>query len=507
MVGVRRGMVVAVAALLALAGCTAAQPSGADADPAPADVGAAPAGLARYYAQALAWTPCGTAAECATLQVPKDYDDPAGHGDFAIAVLRVRATGTDPRGALVVNPGGPGGSGVSYAAAAPGVVGPDVLAAYDVVGFDPRGVGRSAPVDCLTDAELDDLIEGDPSPDSPQELQQTLAEAAGVGAGCQQRSPQIAPWIDSESVARDLDVLRAALGQARLDYLGKSYGTTLGALYAELFPERVGRFVLDGVLDPALTSDEVSLGQAQGFESALRRFVADCLQQGDCPLAATTVEAGVREIATFLAGLDEAPLPAAPNRPLTESLGASAVLYYLYFPPGDWAQLRVGLADAFAGDGATLLRMLDGRLERGPDGVYRDNSQEAFYAVTCLDRRPGADLTARAAQFAAAAPTFGPYLAWTDAVCAQWPAPPVSEPRTVVAAGAAPVLVVSTEHDPATPYPWGVGLADSMAAAVLVSYNGDGHTAYRNGSSCVDAVVDAYLVDGAVPAADVRCGY
>jgi pimeloyl-ACP methyl ester carboxylesterase len=492
----------AVAALLG--GCTADR----GAEPVASPSAQAPAELQRYSTQQLDWQPCGDGALCATLRVPKDYADPTAHGDFELAVLKVPATG-ERRGSLVVNPGGPGGSGAQYAAAAPGIVTSQVLDAYDVVGFDPRGVGGSDPVDCLSDAELDALIEGDPSPDDAAEVAQTLAAAERLGRGCQELSPDIAPWIDSKSVVRDMDVLRAALGEERLDYLGKSYGTTLGALYAQEFPERVGRFVLDGVLDPALTSEEVSLGQARAFETALRRFLADCLQQQDCPLAARTVDDGVAELQRFFDGLESQPLPGGDGRDLTQALGISAVLYYLYFPPGDWAQLRAGLADAYAGDGSTLVAMLDRRLQRDPGGVYGDNSQEAFYAVTCLDRQPAADgdPAQRAQRFADAAPVFGPALAWSDAVCSRWPQPPVGEPAAITAAGAAPILVVSTQYDPATPYAWGAALAQRLESAALVSSNADGHTGYRSGSTCVDDAVDAYLLDGTVPATDPRCGY
>jgi len=186
------------------------------------------------------------------------------------------------------------------------------------------------------------------------------------------------------------------------------------------------------------------------------------------------------------------------------------VLYYLYFPPGDWAQLRQGLAEAFDGDGTLLLQLLDRRLQRSPEtGVYATNAQEAYYAVTCLDRETGTfeDIQQRAEEWAVESPTFGPYLAWSDAVCAQWPASAVSEPREVAAEGAGPILVVSTQYDPATPYEWGVQLADGLADASLISLNADGHTAYFNGSSCVDEAVDAYLLRGEVPASDPRCGY
>ena len=496
----------AVGALL-LAGCS----GGSEATPPmPTDSPSVPADLTEYYDQELSWQACGEDFECATLRVPRDYADPGSGEVFDLALLRAPSRGGAELGSLVLNPGGPGGSGVGYARAARAVVSPAIQDAYDIVGFDPRGVADSDPVECLSDAELDALIDADPTPDDDAEVRALIDDAGGLGQGCAARSPEIYRWMDTVSAARDMDILRAALGDPRLNYLGKSYGTALGAAYAEQFPDNVGRMVLDGVLAPDLTAEEVSLGQAVAFEEALERFVADCLDRNDCPLVADDVDAGVAEIRAFLAGLDTRPLPAQPDRPLTEALGSAAILYYLYFPPGDWAQLRSGLSAAFAGDGAPLLGLLDARLDRDPStGRYRDNAQEAFYAVTCLDRSFGdvAEVPGRAERFAEQAPTVGPYLAWSDAVCAQWPIPPVNEPREISAEGSAPILVVSTQYDTATPYEWGVRLDDMLADSALVSYNGQTHTAYRQGSSCVDDAVDDYLLTGELPDKDPRCGY
>lgn len=507
----RKGLIAAAAAVaLLLAGCSGFTPS---AEPEPSPVASsvdAPAGLESYYAQQLAWQQCGGGFECAQLRVPKDYEHPEAAGDFNLKVNRLRADGGKRIGSLILNPGGPGGSGVDYARAARSVVSDDVRKVYDMVGFDPRGVGASDAVDCLTDAETDELLQVDPSPDTPAEVQSLTAEAATVGRQCLERSPDIARWMDTVSTAKDLDILRATLGDDRLHYLGKSFGTAIGTVYAEQFPSRVGRMVLDGAFPVSLTSDQISLGQSQGFERALRRFVQDCIDRSDCPLAATTVDEGVAEIQQFLASLEASPMVVREGEVLTEALASAAVLYYLYAPPDDWRQLREGLRAAYDEDGSVLLNMLNERLQRNSaTGAYANNAQEAFYAVSCLDR-PGsslADIEGRGKVWAEAAPTFGPYLAWSDAVCAQWPITAVSQPRAVTATGAAPILVVSAQYDPATPYEWGVKMAEEFDNAVLVSSNSDGHTSYRNGSRCVDAAVDAYLITGNVPAADPRCGY
>lgn len=500
----------AVLAALVLSGCstfsTAAAPQPTVTD-APVE---APKGLGSYYAQELAWQGCGANLECALLRVPRDYNNPETGGDFNLKVIRMPAAGGERIGSLVLNPGGPGGSGVDYARAARSVVSDQVRRVYDVVGFDPRGVAGSDPVDCLTDAETDQLIEVDPTPDNADEVRSLTAQAAAVGRNCLERAAGTARWMDTVSTAKDLDVLRAVLGDKELNYLGASFGSAIGAVYAEQFPDNVGRFVLDGAFPVSLSSEEVSLGQAKGFEQALQRFVKDCLGQRDCPLAATTVADGVIEIQQFLASLEANPMVVREGEVLTEALASAALLYYLYFPPGDWAQLRRGLAAAYDEDGSVLLTMLYERLQRNQaTGVYANNAQEAFFAVSCLDRPASslAEIEGRAQAWKQAAPTFGPYLAWSDAVCAQWPIPAVSVRRAIPATGAGPILVLSAQFDPATPYEWGVTMADEFRDGVLVSNNADGHTSYRTGSDCVDKVVDAYLIDGTVPTRDPRCGY
>lgn len=510
-----RSALVAAGLVAALAGCSllgTSEPSPPGSPisttspaPVPSD---APADLTPYYRQGIEWTGCGGSLECGSFLAPRDYADPAA-GDFTIDAVRIRSNGDGRLGALVVNPGGPGGSGIDYAKGWGLIVSPDVLDAYDLVGFDPRGVGASDPVECLDTAQTDALIALDSTPDDAAEQQRLITGSALVGKGCSAKSPDTYRWMDTVSAARDMDILRASLGEEKLTLLGKSYGTLLGSVYAEQFPDRVGRFVLDGALPADLSAHEISRGQAAGFEQALHRFVADCLPRSACPLESDGVAGGVAEVDDFLAGLEAAPLPAAGGRELTEALGVTAVLYSLYFPPGDWAALREGLAAAFHGDGSVLLSNLDARMQRDRTAGYLTNAQEAYYAVTCLDRpaTPLPQIEAQADEWTSVSPTFGPYLAWSDAVCAQWPVPPVSAPRVIEARGAAPILVVSTQYDPATPYDWGVRMRDQLADAALVSYNGDGHTAYRQGDECVDAVVDAYLLAGTMPAADPRCGY
>ncbi len=501
------------AALIVAVGCTS------DADPTPppsrppASTSASdvPVDLAEFYEQGVRWSGCGGDFDCTRVKVPVDYDDP-GRDTLELEVVRLKAQG-EPIGSLLLNPGGPGGSGVDYARAARGVLTPGVVDAYDVIGFDPRGVISSDPVDCIDDAKLDALFAADGTPDTPAEVADLAATSALFGEGCKARTPQIAPYMDTESAARDMDIIRAVLGEEQLDFLGKSYGTYLGAQYAELFPERVGRMVLDGVLPSSLDSDEITLGQAKAFDVALRRFVADCATQDDCPLPTGSVDEGIARIQTFIADLDQNPLPGVGDRMLTQALGTYAILSYLYFPPGDWADLRFGLEIAFEGDGSVLMEMMDQRTQRQADGTFVDNGNEAFYAVSCLDR-PAVGGVEHAQELAgewpAQAPVFGAYMAWGNLPCWQWPMGPgtaqaAGDPPVFRAQGSAPILVVSTTYDMATPHEWGVEVAKELDSATLLTYDGDGHTAYTSGSQCIDEAVDAYLLAGTMPAEGTVC--
>ncbi|PPK92945.1 alpha/beta hydrolase family protein [Kineococcus xinjiangensis] len=461
--------------------------------------------LAPFYGQRLEWAPCGEGAECAQLSVPVDHADPAGPRT-SVSVLRVRARGEERLGSLVLNPGGPGGSGVAYAAAADRVVTDAVRDSFDVVGFDPRGVGRSAPLQCLPPERTDAMLAADPTPDEPAEADRLAALAAELGRGCAENGGALAAHVDTESVARDLDVLRAALGDEKLTYLGKSYGTFLGAAYAELFPQRVGRLVLDGAMDPSLTSDEVNAGQAAGFERALRAYVEACLELEECPLSGTPDD-GARQVRELLERLDAQPLPTGGDRELTQGLAYLGIAQPLY-AESLWPQLTAALTAAERGDGGPLLALADAYAHRRPDGTYADNATSVIYAVNCLDRGDTdtrADIARDAEALEELSPTFGRFLGWSSLPCSTWPFPAKGEREPVRAPGADPILVVGTTRDSATPYEWAVGLAEQLDSGHLLTYEGDGHTAYRFGSRCVDTAVDAYLLAGELPEDGARC--
>ncbi|MHB1164560.1 MAG: alpha/beta hydrolase [Candidatus Nanopelagicales bacterium] len=498
-----------IAALLAstaiLAGCgTLASFSYESNPPEPrAPLPTATGPLADYYNQAVDWRRCGD-ADCATLTVPMDYADPDGR-TVELAMLRVPATG-ESYGTLFVNPGGPGGSAADYARAADYIAGPAIRERYDIVGLDPRGVANSDPVHCLTAEQVDAFIAADGTPDSAAEEQEAIDVSSEIGQLCAQEADALYAHIGTIDAARDLDIARAAVGDAKLTYLGKSYGTMLGQTYAQLFPGSVGRMVLDGALPTSLDIVETSKGQADAFEVALRDFVAYCLADDVCPLDGTAAEA-VQQLRDWLAVLDQSPLYDG-DRIVNEPVAMFAILSYLYFPPDDYKELIPALASAMRqGDPKQLLNLLDERISRSPDGTYADNSTDAFYAVSCLDRPftgTVEDVRRYAQEWAVTSPTFGEALAWGLLPCKDWPAKAESLADTS-AEGTAPILVVSTRNDPATPYRWGVQMAEELPGAVLLTWEGYQHTAYTQGSDCIDAAVDAYLLDGTLPPAGTVC--
>ena len=460
--------------------------------------------LSRYYAQQLTWKGCGGSFECTTLTVPLDYAKPGGQ-DIRLAVIRLKASGKR-LGSLLVNPGGPGASGVASARAARVQFGEPLRETFDIVGFDPRGVGDSAPVRCLSGSRLDSYFAGDPTPDNATEEKQYLAAQKAFSAGCEDKSGELLPYVSTIDAARDMDVLRAALGDKHMYYLGSSYGTYLGATYAGLFPSRVGRLVLDGALDPTLTNQQLLLGQTKGFQVAFDSFVADCAKHSDCPLPKGQAAAEAK-IAGLLRSLDANPIPTGQRgRPLTEGLATLGISEAMYAPEYFSQLLRSGLRQAFAGDGSTLLRLADFYTERAANGTY-PNLLEANLAVNCVDK--GSDSTVADVEqvkpdFIKASPVFGPALAWGDVACAGWP---VAAHRSVAihAKGAAPILVVGTTRDPATPYAWARALASQLDSGRLLTFDGDGHTGYNRGSSCINRAVEKYLIQGVLPAEGLVC--
>ena len=469
--------------------------------------GPPPATRSGYYHQKLRWQPCDHGFQCARLLVPVDYQRP-GWRRFSLPVIRLRATDPARRiGSLVINPGGPGGSGVSYALQARSVIAAPVRARFDIVGFDPRGVAASEPaVHCLSGPQLDQYLATNDSPATPAQLASVVAQAKLFARGCEARSGALLPYIGTRNAARDMDVLRAALGDAKLTYLGKSYGTYLGTWYAQLFPSHVRALVLDGAVDPEDPGLSMDTVQGQGFQVALRSFIASCLAGAGCPLGHGTASAAVARIQSLVAQASRRPLTNHLDRqPANGAMllnGIAAALYSQTY----WPALRVGLAEAFGGDGTVLVELANGLYERSASGQY-SNLADANVAVSCLDRpwpRALASWQSAARAAARAAPLFGEPITWGNLPCAYWPVR--SYPLTRVrAAGAPPILVIGNKRDPATPYRWAQALAGDLKSGVLLGWNGNGHTAYMMGSSCVDSAVNGYLISLTVPRRGLVC--
>ena len=467
------------------------------------------ANVAPYYEQTLEWVDCDNGAQCTTVRVPLDWSNPSSATDISLALARHTATAT-AQGSLFVNPGGPGASGydlvhddVDYAVSA------DLQENFDVIGWDPRGVGRSTPVTCYDDADLDEFIYGLPAaaPDSKEWLDEATASAVAFGEACLDGTGPALEFIDTQSTVRDLDLMRALVGDEKLNYLGYSYGSDIGMYYIDQFPAKVGRVVLDGATDSTVTSFDVSLTQSIGFERSLRAYLEACPSLDGCPFTGD-VPADLATVRSLYDALDGSPIAATDGREMDGGVLDIAMSMGLY-SADYWPELNDLFAEVQRGETETAFYLADSYYGRDTDGTYIDNSLEAFIAISCIDypvETDAAVLAAQDAELLAAAPTTTRLTQGGDLVCANWPFAYRGGPATpVTGAGSDPVLVVSTTGDPATPYEWGVALADQLESAQLVTFNGEGHTAYGQGNECVVSTVDEYLLTGAVPENDPDC--
>ncbi|MET9774705.1 alpha/beta hydrolase [Streptomyces sp. NPDC006367] len=503
------------------------------------DGGTAAAGLpddSRLSRQALDWRDCpaptpaqgggeapaplpdGTRWQCATLRAPLDWKNPSGE-TIGIELIRARSSGGsgDRLGSLFFNFGGPGGSGV---AALPAFAADyeELRSRYDLVSFDPRGVGNSRGVRCLApeaaekaEAELDDTPDDDGG-----ETDALLEFNRLVAAACEKNSGDVLPHVGTTEAARDLDLMRHVLGDEKLHYFGISYGTQLGGVYAHLFPERVGRAVLDGVVDPTRDMMEEALGQAEGFQLAFEHFASWCVEQR-CALGEST-EAVVEAALAFETVLDETPLPTSDGGELDGDELLDAVIGSLY-SQRFWPALLVGLEALTDGDGDVLEELAKTLGQRGTGGDTDDgsddetdesNANDAFKAITCddsSDRYTVADVERGMPEFLEASPLFGPGLAWSTLACTGWPVPGEAPHPEVSAPGAPPVLLVGNTGDPATPYEGAARMAERLGRGVgrVLTYRGEGHGAFDSGNPCVRGAVHAYLLDGELPEPGAVC--
>ncbi|WP_369777889.1 alpha/beta hydrolase [Streptomyces sp. R33] len=446
--------------------------------------------------------------ECATLHVPLDYAKPEGE-TIPLALIRAKARDKGKRlGSLVFNFGGPGGSGISTL---PGAAKEyeALRSRYDLVSFDPRGVGRSAPVRCEDDKQLDAYYAQDSSPETPAEEKAFVGNIDKYQQACKDNSGRLLPYVGTENAARDLDRIRQALGDDKLNYFGISYGTELGGVYAHLFPKNVGRAVFDAVVDPTKTSEEGALGQAKGFQLALGNFAQDCVNRGDeCRLQGSTAKEIEDNIIKLQKSLADKPIPGIGTRMLTDSAATNGIAQALYSQEL-WPLLEQGLDEAEGGQGQLLMTLSDALNGRDQQGHY-SNIGAANTAINCADFKDRFTLEqtkAKLPAFRAASPVFGDFLGWALMSCTDWPVPGAWETPDVSAPGAAPILVIGNTGDPATPYEGARKMVERLGPGVGVelTYKGEGHGAYNSGDKCVQQAVNSYLLDGKVPAADTVC--
>jgi pimeloyl-ACP methyl ester carboxylesterase len=496
-------LVAGVATVVALVGGIS-RPAAAE----PASTGRAPSGVTpsgRAAAGTPAWRNCGN-AECATLAVPLDELHPDARS-IDLSLVRIPAADPSRRiGSLLVNPGGPGASGVAFARAAADGFPSEIRDRFDIVGFDPRGVGRSAPVQC--DDNLDSYYALDFAPDSEQERAALVAGVQKLVDSCEAGSGSLLPYLSSEYTARDMDRIRAALGDEKLTYLGFSYGTYLGTLYAADFPDRVRALVLDGALDPSLSASDQQVEQAVGFEQSLDQFLKFCAGDPSC-----SFHRDGRSVAAYDAlrrRVDAHPLAgraADRGRELGPTEFDIAVTQALYAGRAQWSALADALDAADGGDPTDLLSFSDSYTGRDADGHY-DAIDDAFFAIGCPDGPPMGGLAGMRAiedRAQAAAPRLGRSIVNNSLACAIWPVQPTTPAAPVHAPGTPPILVVGTRHDPATPLRWAKGLARQLDRGVLMTARGSRHTAFAAGNSCIDAHVVEYLVDLVPPRNGTAC--
>lgn len=511
------GISLLLSAALVATGCSTTQPAPAPSGAQDGESGSAGAAqpdsgqpdLKSFYEQKVDWSECAQ-LECTSIKVPLDYDDPSGE-TIELAMNRLPAGGSKS-GSLLVNPGGPGGSGLDFVkSSAPLLFSEPVKNSYDIVGFDPRGVGQSTAVACQSGKEIDQDREETRLPTSTSDLEAMVEAGREYGKACQSKSPDgLLQHVDTDSAARDLDVMRAVLGEDQLDYAGFSYGTKLGAAYLRLFPERAGRILLDGAMDPTLSVSEVGLQQAEAFEESLDQYLQSCLvgQAGSgCPFTGSVVDAR-KQLLDFVTEADKNPLPTSDGRTVPAADIVSALLLPLYEPSISSSLTSAVSSGMDDGDGSQLLQLADLAANRSANGSY-SNTNAAFTAINCVDYQHESgsvqDIESRAKEFTDAAPFFGRFMGYDDG-CSTWPAEAVDQvtDASVKDPATAP-LVVGTTGDPATPYAWSKTLQELIPGSRLLTYDGWGHTAYGRSNKCVTNTVDTYLLKGDLPNEDRTC--
>ncbi len=382
---------------------------------------------------------------------------------------------------------------------------PAVRSDFDVIAFDPPGVGHSAPITCLDNTALGQYLHADPAPPGSAAINEVVGADRQLGSACEAHSGAILSHVSTADAARDMDLVRHALGQQKLNYLGFSYGTSLGATYAELFGSNVGAMVLDGAIDPSQAALPFLQAQAAALDAQFRRFATACEALASCPWRGGGGAGGdlVAAFEELLARVRQHPIPVGDR-----TVGPSELLYGTIaglYSTQSWPVIDQALAEAEAGNGTIMLAAFDQYVERPPNGTYA-NTFEAESAVNCLDGpAPSvADIGAAAPGLAQSAPVFGTLVLYGELSCSVWPVPATSSPHRITAPEAPPIVVIGSTGDPVTPYAAAQSLASQLTNGVLLTRVGDGHTGY-GASSCVRAAADAYLIDQKIPPAGTSC--
>lgn len=466
--------------------------------------------MSDVYSQKANWSLCENRDfQCATIKVPVDWSKPAGE---TIDLALTRKFTNDALGSIVLNPGGPGASGIDFLTNNYDNIGTQTLRdSYTLVSFDPRGVARSAKVTCYDAKGTDHLLydSNDAEPGSAKDIELMRAELGKFVAACKKNSGPILGHVDTVSAAKDMDVIRSVLGDEKLNYLGFSYGTFLGATYATLFPEKVGRFVLDGAIDPRVSDEQQTLNQLKGFDLALTNYLKDCLaNDASCPFQGSLQSAKVK-VTEFLRSMEEKTLPSKDGRKLTIASTATGLIMALYSDTY-WPYLTQAFTEAMVSkDGSTFMLLADFYNDRDKDGKYLSNSLEANIAVNCLDSRSSAKPAAMEKQnsrLQQQSPILGRYWQNGALTCEQWPFPVAQRPESYEAKGAPTMIVIGTTGDPATPYEQSVSLAhDVLEKGFLITFKGEGHTAYGRSNECVSKVVDDFFIAGTIPDKEPVC--
>ena len=450
-----------------------------------------------FKAQKLNWIACNGNYECTSFKVPVDYAR-IDNQVFTLQVIRHRATDKTHRyGSLFVNPGGPGGSALNYAYNADNIVSKAIYDKYDIIGFDQRGVNQSDPIRCLDDKAEDSFLSSDGKANSAQEVAALDAAARDFANKCSTASGIRLGHVSTLEGARDMDLLRQLLHESKLNYLGKSYGTYLGTLYAYLFPDKVGKMILDGAIDPNVSMRSQNLVQAIGFDTALNDYLK------------SQTQFNLSDIRKLIQRVGSKPIKDPKGRALTQALLITALAESLYNNLTGWPKLTKALNQVKRNSNPDkLLELADIYNGRNSDGTFRDNQNDINIMITCADwveDRSTSEIQADAVNFAKAAPTFGPFLAYSGLICHHWKTKPELLASKISVSTNSKIIVIGVTRDPATPYVWAKGLTQALKNSILLTYDGEGHTGHNRGNTCIDAQVDGYFLTGKLPPKGLIC--